>query len=86
MVSTQVRIRGRRTGFLVDNRCARLAVLHATFYASSPQHPPAKKADVLIPISNLRNDTGNDVSVPPAFSVILFPSFHLYGHSHNFTS
>ncbi|PPR08105.1 hypothetical protein CVT24_010566 [Panaeolus cyanescens] len=44
-------------------------VLHATFYASSPKHPPAKKADVLIPISNLRNDTGNDVSVPPAFSL-----------------
>ncbi|KDR81615.1 hypothetical protein GALMADRAFT_59305 [Galerina marginata CBS 339.88] len=44
-------------------------VLHATYYASSPAHPPAKKADLLVPISNLRNDTGNDVSVPPTFSI-----------------
>jgi hypothetical protein len=44
-------------------------VLHATYYASSPAHPPAKTADLLVPISNLRNDTGNDVSVPPTFSL-----------------
>ena len=46
-----------------------LAVLHATYYASSPAHPSAKKADLIVPISNLRNDTGNDVSVPPTFSI-----------------
>ncbi|CAA7271697.1 unnamed protein product [Cyclocybe aegerita] len=44
-------------------------VLHATYYASSPANPPAPKADLLVPISNMRNDTGNHVSVPPAFSL-----------------
>ncbi|KAF9564641.1 hypothetical protein CPC08DRAFT_660179 [Agrocybe pediades] len=44
-------------------------VLHATFFASSPAHPPAKKADLLVPLSNLLNNTGNDVSVPPTFSI-----------------
>ncbi|KAF8163305.1 peptide N-acetyl-beta-D-glucosaminyl asparaginase amidase A-domain-containing protein [Crassisporium funariophilum] len=44
-------------------------VLHATFFASSPAHPPAPKSDLIIPLSNLRNDTGNDVSVPPTFSL-----------------
>ncbi|KAK7467152.1 hypothetical protein VKT23_004211 [Stygiomarasmius scandens] len=42
--------------------------LHATYYASSPNHPPANKADLIIPISTLANDTGNDASVPPALS------------------
>ncbi|PPQ93318.1 hypothetical protein CVT25_014447 [Psilocybe cyanescens] len=44
-------------------------VVHATFFSSSPAHPPAKKADLLVPLSNLANNTGNDVSVPPAFSI-----------------
>lgn len=44
-------------------------VLHATFYASSHSNPPAKKADLIVPISSLRNDTGNEVSVPPTFSL-----------------
>ncbi|PPR06641.1 hypothetical protein CVT26_001183 [Gymnopilus dilepis] len=44
-------------------------VLHATYYASSPAHPPAEKADLLVPISSLLNNTGNDVSVPPTFSL-----------------
>ncbi|KAJ7285832.1 peptide N-acetyl-beta-D-glucosaminyl asparaginase amidase A-domain-containing protein [Mycena rebaudengoi] len=43
--------------------------LHATFYASSPRHPPAKKANSIIPLSTLSNATGNDASVPPGFSV-----------------
>ncbi|THU91154.1 hypothetical protein K435DRAFT_841150 [Dendrothele bispora CBS 962.96] len=42
--------------------------LHATYYASSPSHPPVEKADLIIPISTLANDTGNDASVPPALS------------------
>ncbi|KAF9532985.1 peptide N-acetyl-beta-D-glucosaminyl asparaginase amidase A-domain-containing protein [Crepidotus variabilis] len=46
-------------------------VLYATFYASTPSHPPAQTADVLLPISNMKNDTGNDVSVPPGFSLNL---------------
>ncbi|KAF5331091.1 hypothetical protein D9619_005764 [Psilocybe cf. subviscida] len=44
-------------------------VLHATYYASSPAHAPAKKADLIVPISSLANNTGNDVSVPPTFSL-----------------
>ncbi|KAJ7285831.1 peptide N-acetyl-beta-D-glucosaminyl asparaginase amidase A-domain-containing protein [Mycena rebaudengoi] len=43
--------------------------LHATFYASSPQHPPAKRAGTIIPLSTLSNTTGNDASVPPGFSI-----------------
>ncbi|KAJ7273717.1 peptide N-acetyl-beta-D-glucosaminyl asparaginase amidase A-domain-containing protein [Mycena haematopus] len=43
--------------------------LHATFYASSPKHPPAKQANVIIPLSTLANNTGNDASVPPSFSI-----------------
>ncbi|KAI0709482.1 peptide N-acetyl-beta-D-glucosaminyl asparaginase amidase A-domain-containing protein [Earliella scabrosa] len=43
--------------------------LHATFFASSAEHPPAPKADLIIPVSTLANDTGNDASVPPAFSL-----------------
>ncbi|KAF7304886.1 Peptide-N4-(N-acetyl-beta-glucosaminyl)asparagine amidase A [Mycena kentingensis (nom. inval.)] len=43
--------------------------LHATFYASSPAHPPAIQANTIIPLSTLRNDTGNDASVPPGFSI-----------------
>ncbi|KAJ7940635.1 peptide N-acetyl-beta-D-glucosaminyl asparaginase amidase A-domain-containing protein [Mycena leptocephala] len=43
--------------------------VHATFYASSKQHPPAKKANTIIPLSTLSNTTGNDASVPPSFSI-----------------
>ncbi|RDB21368.1 Peptide-N4-(N-acetyl-beta-glucosaminyl)asparagine amidase A [Hypsizygus marmoreus] len=43
--------------------------LHATFFASSPTHPSAKKADVIIPLSTFANNTGNDASVPPGFSL-----------------
>ncbi|TCD66018.1 hypothetical protein EIP91_001918 [Steccherinum ochraceum] len=44
-------------------------VLHATFFQSSARHPPATHADLIIPVSTLANDTGNDASVPPAFSL-----------------
>ncbi|KAF8894619.1 peptide N-acetyl-beta-D-glucosaminyl asparaginase amidase A-domain-containing protein [Infundibulicybe gibba] len=43
--------------------------LHATFYASSPRHPPAKKSDLILPLSTFANNTGNDASVPPSFSL-----------------
>ncbi|KAF5380981.1 hypothetical protein D9615_003958 [Tricholomella constricta] len=42
--------------------------VHATFYASSNRHPPVKKADLIIPLSTLANNTGNQASVPPSFS------------------
>ncbi len=44
-------------------------MVHATYYASSKQHPPADKANLIVPLSTLANDTGNDASVPPGFSV-----------------
>ncbi|KAL0581739.1 hypothetical protein V5O48_000321 [Marasmius crinis-equi] len=44
-------------------------VLHATFYASSAGNPEAKKADAIFPLSTFANDTGNDASVPPGFSI-----------------
>ncbi|GLB34950.1 putative peptide N-acetyl-beta-D-glucosaminyl asparaginase amidase A [Lyophyllum shimeji] len=43
--------------------------LHATFYASSSKRPPAKKADLIVPLSTFANNTGNDASVPPGFSL-----------------
>ncbi|KAF5365715.1 hypothetical protein D9758_003342 [Tetrapyrgos nigripes] len=42
--------------------------LYATYYESSSVHPPASKADLIVPISTLANDTGNDASVPPSLS------------------
>ncbi|KAG7092461.1 hypothetical protein E1B28_008813 [Marasmius oreades] len=44
-------------------------VLHATFYASSADHPAAKQADAIFPLSTFAPDTGNDASVPPGFSI-----------------
>ncbi|KAJ3558288.1 hypothetical protein NP233_g11538 [Leucocoprinus birnbaumii] len=44
-------------------------VLHATYYASSNKHPPAKQSNLIVPLSTLANDTGNDASVPPGFSI-----------------
>ncbi|KAI1794573.1 peptide N-acetyl-beta-D-glucosaminyl asparaginase amidase A-domain-containing protein [Ganoderma leucocontextum] len=43
--------------------------LQATFFESSAAHPPTPKADVIIPVSTLANNTGNDASVPPTFSL-----------------
>ncbi|GJE90902.1 peptide N-acetyl-beta-D-glucosaminyl asparaginase amidase A-domain-containing protein [Phanerochaete sordida] len=45
------------------------STLHATFFASSAQHPPAPRADLIVPVTTLANDTGNDASVPPIFSL-----------------
>ncbi|KAI0362365.1 hypothetical protein OH77DRAFT_1441853 [Trametes cingulata] len=43
--------------------------LHATFFASSDRHRPAPKANAIIPVTTLANDTGNEASVPPVFSL-----------------
>ncbi|GJJ05821.1 hypothetical protein Clacol_000008 [Clathrus columnatus] len=49
--------------------------LSATFYESSVAHPPAPKANIIFPISNLSPNMANYVSVPPAFSLnITFPT------------
>ncbi|KAJ7647068.1 peptide N-acetyl-beta-D-glucosaminyl asparaginase amidase A-domain-containing protein [Roridomyces roridus] len=45
------------------------ATLEATFYASSARNPPAKQANLIVPISTLSNTTGNDAAVPPGFSI-----------------
>jgi hypothetical protein len=50
-------------------------MLPATFYTSTAKTPPAKKADAIISLSSLVNNTGNDASVPPGFSVQLFYPF-----------
>jgi len=42
--------------------------VHATFYASSNQHPAAKKANTIIPLSTVSN-TSVTTSVPPSFSI-----------------
>jgi len=57
---------------------ANLAVLHATYYASSDQHPPAPQSDLIVPLSTLLNNTGNDASVPPGFSVRTPNDFSFY--------
>ncbi|KAK7054897.1 hypothetical protein VNI00_003360 [Paramarasmius palmivorus] len=44
-------------------------VLHATFFSSSSAAPTAKQADAIFPLSTFANDTGNDASVPPGFSI-----------------
>lgn len=49
--------------------CTVTATLSATFYASSDDHPSAPRADTVIPVTTLANNTGDDASVPPIFSV-----------------
>jgi hypothetical protein len=51
-----------------------VATLEATFFASSSQFPPAPRADLIVPLTTLANNTGNDASVPPGFSVSPFPT------------
>ncbi|KAG1753494.1 peptide N-acetyl-beta-D-glucosaminyl asparaginase amidase A-domain-containing protein [Suillus lakei] len=43
--------------------------LYATFYASSGEYPTAGQSNMIVPISTMRNNTGNEASVPPAFSL-----------------
>ncbi|EJD44080.1 hypothetical protein AURDEDRAFT_88290 [Auricularia subglabra TFB-10046 SS5] len=46
-----------------------LVTLTATFFASSSTIPPAKTADLILPLSNLSPTRENYVSVPPALNV-----------------
>lgn len=43
--------------------------LYATFYASSVEYPTAGQSNMIVPISTMQNNTGNEASVPPAFSL-----------------
>ena len=54
------------------NMCI-LATLTATFYASSDAHPTAAHANTIIPVTTLANNTGDEASVPPIFSVRHYP-------------
>ncbi|KAJ8700144.1 hypothetical protein PTI98_003199 [Pleurotus ostreatus] len=50
-------------------------ILHATFHAPTTKKQRRKQADVILPLSTMRNDTGNDASVPPGFSTnVTFPT------------
>ncbi|KAI0030815.1 peptide N-acetyl-beta-D-glucosaminyl asparaginase amidase A-domain-containing protein [Vararia minispora EC-137] len=43
--------------------------LDATYFESSDAYPPAPRADLIVPLTTLANDTGNDASIPPGFSL-----------------
>ena len=67
MVFTPVRPVLSMFSMITNDRC--IAVLSATYYEATDLYPPAPRADHIIPLSTMRNDTGNDASVPPGFSV-----------------
>ncbi|KAH9177898.1 peptide N-acetyl-beta-D-glucosaminyl asparaginase amidase A-domain-containing protein [Lactarius sanguifluus] len=43
--------------------------LEATIFSGSSRFPPAQRADLIVPLTTLANDTGDEASVPPGFSV-----------------
>ncbi|KAH9061967.1 peptide N-acetyl-beta-D-glucosaminyl asparaginase amidase A-domain-containing protein [Lactarius vividus] len=43
--------------------------LEATIFSGSSLFPPAQRADLIIPLTTLANNTGDEASVPPGFSV-----------------
>ncbi|KAH9177885.1 peptide N-acetyl-beta-D-glucosaminyl asparaginase amidase A-domain-containing protein [Lactarius sanguifluus] len=43
--------------------------LEATIFSGSSRFPPAQRADLIIPLTTLANNTGDEASVPPGFSV-----------------
>ncbi|KAI9432688.1 peptide N-acetyl-beta-D-glucosaminyl asparaginase amidase A-domain-containing protein [Lactarius indigo] len=43
--------------------------LDATIFSGSSQFQPAQRADLIIPLTTLANNTGDEASVPPGFSV-----------------
>lgn len=56
-------------GSATENR--RLALVHATFYASTEEIPPAPTGDLIIPIGSLANNSGAQVFSPPSLTVNL---------------
>ncbi|KAF8259671.1 peptide N-acetyl-beta-D-glucosaminyl asparaginase amidase A-domain-containing protein [Lactarius quietus] len=54
-------------GTVLDGEYA--TTLEATFFASSSQFPSASRADMIVPLTTLANNTGEVVSIPPGFSV-----------------
>lgn len=45
------------------------ATLYATFYTASQEYPTAGQSNLIVPISTMLNNTADEASVPPAFSV-----------------
>ncbi|KAH8982530.1 peptide N-acetyl-beta-D-glucosaminyl asparaginase amidase A-domain-containing protein [Lactarius akahatsu] len=43
--------------------------LEATIFSGSSLFPPAPRADLIIPLTTLANNAGNEASVPPGFSI-----------------
>ncbi|KAH8978225.1 peptide N-acetyl-beta-D-glucosaminyl asparaginase amidase A-domain-containing protein [Lactarius akahatsu] len=43
--------------------------LEATIFSGSSRFPPAQRADLIIPLTTLANNTGDEASVPPGFSL-----------------
>ncbi|KAH9008658.1 peptide-N4-(N-acetyl-beta-glucosaminyl)asparagine amidase A [Lactarius hengduanensis] len=43
--------------------------LEATIFSGSSLFPPAQRADLIIPLTTLANNTGDEASVPPGFSI-----------------
>ncbi|KAH8978891.1 peptide N-acetyl-beta-D-glucosaminyl asparaginase amidase A-domain-containing protein [Lactarius hatsudake] len=43
--------------------------LEATIFSGSSRFPPAQRADLIVPLTTLANNTGDEASVPPGFSV-----------------
>ncbi|KAH9008581.1 peptide N-acetyl-beta-D-glucosaminyl asparaginase amidase A-domain-containing protein, partial [Lactarius deliciosus] len=43
--------------------------LEATIFSGSSRFPPAQRADLIIPLTTLANNAGNEASVPPGLSV-----------------
>jgi hypothetical protein len=49
--------------------CLSTATLYATFYSASEKYPTAGQSNLIVPISTMLNNTADEASVPPAFSV-----------------
>ncbi|KAH9013770.1 peptide N-acetyl-beta-D-glucosaminyl asparaginase amidase A-domain-containing protein [Lactarius pseudohatsudake] len=43
--------------------------LEATIFSGSSLFPPAQRADLIIPLTTLANNTGDEASAPPGFSI-----------------
>ncbi|KAF8559579.1 hypothetical protein OG21DRAFT_1402188 [Imleria badia] len=43
--------------------------LYVTFYSASQEHPTAGQSNLIVPISTMSNNSADEASVPPAFSL-----------------
>ncbi|KAI0306572.1 peptide N-acetyl-beta-D-glucosaminyl asparaginase amidase A-domain-containing protein [Multifurca ochricompacta] len=47
--------------------------LEATYFASSQEHPPAPRSDLIVPLTTLRTIRGTMLPSPPGFRSVLYP-------------